>query len=252
MKVDPRSDCLDLAPKQSGAPARVMIVDDDPFVRTVIADALGGTGAIVKTYASGDEALAAAEAFQPDLVLLDLRMQGMDGRATAQALRHAHSGARMIFLTADDDVRAHNEIMSQGAVGIITKPFDPANVAALIQQLLGRAPTQSRAAQFDAVAAEFRASLAPTIASIKDAWAQLRATGWQKTSAETILAKAHMLAGTAGLFHLHGVGTAADRVEGSLREVLKADLSPSPATLTRLETEIFGLAQACREGVATR
>ena len=247
MKIDLRSDYPELPP-QRAEPARVMIVDDDPFVRTVLADALSATGAIVKTCASGNEALAAADSLQPDLVLLDLRMQGMDGRATAHALRQRFATARMIFLTAAAD--ADDEVARVGASGVITKPFDPVNVVDQIQHLLGHAPSASRTAEFEAVATEFRESLTSTIALIKDAWAEVRARGWQKTYAESILAKAHMLAGSAGLFHLHGVGTAADRIEGTLREVLKADVTPSPALLTRLETEIGGLAQACREGVA--
>lgn len=247
MKVDLGADFPESPSKRTEA-VRVMVVDDDPFVRTVIADALHATGVIVKTYASGSEALAAAGSLQPDLVLLDLRMQGMDGRATAQALRQQHATARMIFLTADDD--AHDEIMRVGAAGVITKPFDPAKVVDQIQRLLGRAPAPSRAAQFDAIAAEFRESLLPTMASIKDSLAEVRASGWKATHAESILAKAHRLAGAAGLFHLHGIGNAADRLEGTLREMLKANVSPSPATLTRLETEISGLAQACRDDVA--
>ena len=247
MKVDLRSDPPDLPFQRTAAPARVMVVDDDPFVRTVIADALGSAGILVKTYASGDEAVAAARSMQPDLVLLDLRMQGMDGRATAQALRREYADVRLIFLTADGDIGARDEIMRLGAAGIIAKTFDPAHVADELLQLLGRTPAASHGGQFEAVAAEFRHSLPPTMASIKDAWAEVRALGWQKTSAEAILSKAHMLAGAAGLFHLHSVGAAADRVEGMLREILKADLSPSAATLMRLETEICSLAQACRE-----
>ena len=247
MKVDLRSDYPETPPKRAEA-ARVMVVDDDPFVRTVIADALSATGAIVKTYASGNEALAEAGIVRPDLVLLDLRMQGMDGRATAQALRQQYAAARMIFLTADGN--AHDEMMRAGAAGVIAKPFDPANVVDQIQHLLGRASTPSHAAQFDAIAVEFRESLAPTIAAIKDAWNEMGVRGWHKSYAETILAKAHMLAGSAGLFHMHGVGTAADRIEGTLRDVLEADAPPSAATLARLKIEIFGLEQACRESVA--
>jgi CheY-like chemotaxis protein len=250
MKIDLRSDLPELATRRTQAPARIMVVDDDPFVRTVLADALSGTGAVIKTFASGDEALAAAQTLQPDLVLLDLRMQGMDGRATAQALRKKHATARMIFLTADGDAAAHVGITSLGAAGIITKPFDPTTVVDLIQHLLGSAPISVRPAQFDTIAAEFRDSLADTMKSIKSAWAEVRAHGWQKSSAESILDKAHMLAGTAGLFHMHTVGSAADRVEGMLQEVMKTNSSPSAAILTQLETEICDLAQACDESLA--
>jgi two-component system OmpR family response regulator len=232
-------------------PARIMVVDDDPFVRMVIANALAQTGAAVKVCSSGVEACAEADDFQPGLVLLDLRMQGMDGRATWRILHDKIApAAQLIFLTAEDDDQARAEIMNLGAAGIITKPFDPAALAASVQMLLGGAPAKSQSTRFENIAAEFRQSLGPTMEAINDCSARLRAGGWQKDLAEVILLKAHMLAGSAGLFQLHAIGDAADRLEGTLRGLLKSSDPPSGALLNKLEMEIGGLASACRASAA--
>src|SRR6185295_2787827 len=83
-------------------PLRVLVVDDDPFVRTVTADALSFAGATVRMCASGMEAAAVVAEFRPSLVLLDLRMQGLDGRATWKMLREKVTPApRLIFLTGE-------------------------------------------------------------------------------------------------------------------------------------------------------
>ncbi len=232
-------------------PARIMVIDDDPFVRIVTANALAITGASVKMCSSGLEASAVAAEFQPGLILLDLRMQGMDGRATWKMLQEKISPKpQLIFLTAEDDGHAREEIMNLGAAGIITKPFDPASLAASVQMLLGGAPAKSNNARFENVAAEFRQSLGPTIEAITGNWACMRSGGWQKDAAESILARAHMLAGSAGLFQLHAIGAAADQLEGTLRALLKSDGAPNSASLTKLETEIGGLANACRASAA--
>jgi two-component system OmpR family response regulator len=235
----------------SAIPARILVVDDDPFVRIVTANALATTGASVKTCCSGLEASAVAAEFQPELILLDLRMQGMDGRATWKMLQDKIAPApQLIFLTAEDDDHAREEIMNLGAAGIITKPFDPGALVASVQMLLGGAPAKSHDARFENIAAEFRQSLGPTIEAINGSWTRLRSGDWHRDTAEAILLKAHMLAGSAGLFQLNAIGDAADRLEGTLRALLKSEAQPSSASLTKLEMEIGGLTTACRAAAA--
>jgi len=63
------------------APCAVLVVDDDDHIREVIAEMLSGEGFVVRTAANGREALALLQQWHPDLILLDLDMPEMDGRA---------------------------------------------------------------------------------------------------------------------------------------------------------------------------
>jgi len=107
---------------------RVMCVEDDTDIRTILDLSIGGIGGFeVCLCASGPEALQRAEAFRPQLVLLDVMMPEMSGPETLVKLRalEAMQGVPIVFLTAkamQDEVEA---LLEHGATGIIVKPFDP-------------------------------------------------------------------------------------------------------------------------------
>jgi CheY-like chemotaxis protein len=84
-------------------PVRVLVVDDQPMVRRVTRSLLEATAGFeaVGEAASGVEALSAIERLEPDLVLLDLRMPGMDGIETAQRIR-ARGGKTVVVLMSGD------------------------------------------------------------------------------------------------------------------------------------------------------
>ena len=117
---------------------RVLYVEDNPDLRAIGTFALEDIGGLtVKACASGDEALEAAEIFDPQLVLLDVMMPGMDGPATLLALRRVGRAAQtpVVFLTAKaqpDEIARYREM---GAAGVIPKPFDPMTLAALIREI---------------------------------------------------------------------------------------------------------------------
>ena len=121
---------------------RVLYVEDNPDLRAVGTFALEDIGGLtVKACASGDEALEAAEVFDPQLILMDVMMPGMDGPATLQALRSMGSAAQtpVVFLTAKaqpDEIARYRKL---GAAGVIPKPFDPMTLAALIREFYERA-----------------------------------------------------------------------------------------------------------------
>lgn len=106
---------------------RVLLTDDDPFVRTVYADTLRGRGCEVTEARSGEECVTIARTLQPDLVLMDLSMPGMDGWQSLAALR-GHPETRdlpVIALTASitGDVRVR--ALEAGFDEFIAKPFTP-------------------------------------------------------------------------------------------------------------------------------
>ncbi len=120
---------------------RVLYVEDDPDIRAVGALALGLGGISVKSCASGDEAVAAAATFGPQLILLDVMMPGMDGLATLGALRTLDATARtpVVFMTAKVQPKQVERYRDMGAVDVIPKPFDPMTLAALIRAIYVRA-----------------------------------------------------------------------------------------------------------------
>lgn len=102
---------------------RVMLVDDEPRFREVIAEYLTGKGIDVTAAPSGEKALESMAEFQPHLVLLDLLMPGMGGMETLRRLHAGHPTARVIMVTAIEDLNTARKALSAGAVDYLTKPF---------------------------------------------------------------------------------------------------------------------------------
>lgn len=111
---------------------RILHVEDEADIRAVAKLALEKVGGfIVKSCASGEEALKEAENFEPDLLLLDVMMPGMDGPATLQALweKPSVTDVRAIFMTAKVQPAELDQFKSMGVDAIIAKPFDPMTLA---------------------------------------------------------------------------------------------------------------------------
>ena len=107
---------------------RVMCVEDDADIRTILNFSLSRVGGYeVLLCPSGQHALDQVEAFQPQLVLLDVMMPVLDGPQTLQRLRQLDcmKGVPVIFLTAKAMQGEIEALLVHGATGIIVKPFDP-------------------------------------------------------------------------------------------------------------------------------
>jgi len=117
---------------------RIIYIEDDQdiqdIVRFVLEDLAGFT---VHFCSSGSEALREAAAFDPDLILLDVMMAGMDGPTTLAALRTQASLADTpaVFMTAKALPAEVDRLLSLGVLDVITKPFDAPNLAAQLQTL---------------------------------------------------------------------------------------------------------------------
>ena len=112
---------------------KVTYVEDDADIREVAVLALELVGGFeVQTCSSGEEAVARAAAFGPDLLLLDVMMSpGMDGPATLARLREnpALAATPVIFMTARVQPRDVAALRALGALDVIAKPFDPMTLA---------------------------------------------------------------------------------------------------------------------------
>lgn len=126
------------APQPSASPAGVLIVDDDDAVRAMLQMGLGLHGLSVWLAASGQEALDLyrAEWQRIALVLLDVRMPGMDGPQTLAALRQLNPALPCWFMTGDTGRYTDHELRDFGVNRIIPKPFGVGDIARQIRKLL--------------------------------------------------------------------------------------------------------------------
>jgi CheY-like chemotaxis protein len=124
---------------------RVLFVEDEVDIQIVARLALEAVGGFqVSICSSGQEALANAPNFGPDLILLDVMMPGMDGPSTLKALRELPLTAStpVIFMTAKVQPYEVAEYKRLGALDVIAKPFDPMRLSATINAIWARSRTE--------------------------------------------------------------------------------------------------------------
>ncbi len=108
--------------------AKILYVEDDPDIQAITVMVLETiNGFTLAACSSGNEALRKAAVFNPDLILLDVMMPGMDGAETFVELRKLPSLAStpVVFMTAKVQPQEVEGYIGLGAAGVIAKPFDP-------------------------------------------------------------------------------------------------------------------------------
>jgi len=121
----------------SEATPTALVVDDSPEILQLVASALRRDGFEVREAQSGDQALVLAREEEPDLVVLDLMMPGIDGIETCRRLRE-FSRAYVIMLTARADEADKLVGLAIGADDYVTKPFSPRELVARARAMLRR------------------------------------------------------------------------------------------------------------------
>jgi DNA-binding response OmpR family regulator len=120
-------------PGASGA-RRALVVDDDEAIASMLAELLAEHGFAADSATGGRAALLKMQAEPPDLLVLDLRMPEMDGRALLAEVRRSGFAPRVVLLSADGDVaRAAEEL---GADAFVEKPFAPEGLLAAIRRAI--------------------------------------------------------------------------------------------------------------------
>jgi CheY-like chemotaxis protein len=117
---------------------KILFVEDDPDIQMVAQLALEAVGGYtVQMCSSGKEALAVAEQFAPDLILLDVMMPGMDGPTTLIELRKKSSLTQtpVVFMTARVQRHEIEQYLAMGAADVISKPFDPMTLSAQVADI---------------------------------------------------------------------------------------------------------------------
>lgn len=117
--------------------ARVLVVEDEPLINQAVADRLAATGYVVTQAYSGPEAITAAAAQEPDLVVLDVMLPGFDGIEVCRRLQAARP-VPVLMLTARDDESDILVGLGVGADDYLTKPFRMRELVARVAALLRR------------------------------------------------------------------------------------------------------------------
>ena len=117
---------------------RILVVDDDPKIRTVVRRGLAYEGYRVVEAATGEEGLDKAREHLPDLVILDVMMPGIDGLEVTRRLRAAGDEIAILMLTARDEIKDRVEGLETGADDYLVKPFNFEELLARVHALLRR------------------------------------------------------------------------------------------------------------------
>lgn len=121
-----------------GTEAKLLVVDDEPNIRDLLASSLRFAGFDVVTAEDGSGAFHEAQASRPDLIVLDVMLPDMDGFTVTRRLRDAGITTPVLFLTARDDMRDKIQGLTVGGDDYVTKPFGLEEVVARIRAILRR------------------------------------------------------------------------------------------------------------------
>ena len=133
--TDPDQPGVDQANHDRSRPIRVLLVDDDPLVRTGLSMILAGSEdlAVVGEAADGSQVLAAVDRHAPDVVLMDIRMPGVDGLAATERLRRRPGPPEIIVLTTFDTDEYVLRALRAGASGFLLKDTPPADIVRAVR-----------------------------------------------------------------------------------------------------------------------
>jgi DNA-binding NtrC family response regulator len=130
----------------SGGPARILVVDDEKLIRWSVAERLQRDGYEVLAAESGEQALEMVAASSPDLILLDVRLPGLDGVVTLQRALALDPDLAAIMMSAHSTVDVAVEAMKLGAVDFLVKPFPFQLLDAAVARALQNARTRRQIA----------------------------------------------------------------------------------------------------------
>ncbi len=117
---------------------RVLLVDDDSLIRELAEMSLQSVGMLtVCACESGELALEKINDFQPDIILLDSNMSGLDGPETLHAIRQLapFETTPIVFFTGETRESEIEQLLQLGAIGVINKPFDPMSLTDQLKKI---------------------------------------------------------------------------------------------------------------------
>ena len=116
----------------------ILIVDDEKNIRMTLSQSLESLEIETDTASNGEEALAKLKEKDFGLILLDIRMPGMDGMEVLRQVREIRPDIRVIMITAYGTIESGVEAIKLGAVDFLQKPFDPDEIRQLVSTVMDR------------------------------------------------------------------------------------------------------------------
>ena len=183
-------------------------------MRDVVELALGlDSEFVVMSCENGEEVLAAVQGWEPDLIIMDVKLPGMDGPAVLARLRENPDTAKipMIFITARCPPAERERLMALGAVAVIAKSFYPVKLAETVRRHMLTVKLASAGYNF----AQRLRTDAAKLASFRD---RLRSGADASSLPDEFQSFVHKLAGAAGVFDYQKVSTTAASLEDAIIE----------------------------------
>ncbi|MCL1897615.1 MAG: response regulator transcription factor [Micrococcales bacterium] len=130
--------------KVEAPPLKLLVVEDEPNIRDLLAASLRFAGFEVATAADGNSAMRQAEQAEPNLIVMDVMLPDMDGFTVTRRLRQRGQMVPVLFLTAKDTTEDKIHGLTVGGDDYVTKPFSLEEVVARIRAILRRGPAGSQ------------------------------------------------------------------------------------------------------------
>jgi diguanylate cyclase (GGDEF)-like protein len=197
---------------------RILMIEDEPDIQAIAQLALEALGGFqVRICGTGREGIQAAGAFDPDLILLDVMMPGMDGPSTLRALRTLPQTivTPVIFMTAKVQPQEIAEYRAMGVLDVIAKPFDPMTLAENILAIWERYWLATAVAGTTALSDAFIIGLPDKLSAIDAEWEQLQRS-WDAEVLSRLHRLVHSMHGTGATLGLDKLSAAARGLEHTL------------------------------------
>ena len=133
-----------LAESEQQIKEKILIVDDDPSLLRLLAIRLNAVNYQVESAQSAKQALGILKSFQPQLVISDLRMEGMDGMALFDRIRQQYPNLPVIIMTAHGTIPDAINATKQGVFSFLTKPFESQELLDIVKQAIRLQPSTNQ------------------------------------------------------------------------------------------------------------